>query len=195
MAMTGNRMIAVAATALLALAGCKGGDTSAEKGTAAAEVSNDTLAKVLAGDGDLSVVAGALDDAGLAQVFDGAAAYTILAPTDTAFDRLGEATTDLTSPEQRPAMVAILRDHIVPGYLTPADIGKALEASNDGKVAMKTMGGHTLTFSGKGADVTVTAEDGATAHFAGDALRASNGVAIPLDGLLKATTRPTVAVR
>ena len=34
--------------------------------------------------------------------------------------------------------------------------------------------------------ITVTGEDGATARFAGTALRARNGVAIPVDGVLKA---------
>lgn len=184
MRMTGFGRYAAAA-ALLVLAGC-GDDAAEDKGAEFAKVSNGTLAMAVAGEGDLLVVAGALEDAGLAQVFDGAAAYTILAPRDAAFDKLGEAGADLRSPEGRPAMVAILRDHIVPGYLTPADIAKAIELDADGKVAMKTMAGHTVTFSGTPDAITVTAEDGATAHFAGDALSASNGVAIPVDALLKA---------
>lgn len=191
MAMMGYRSVAAAA-ALAVLAGCSDSDTAGKAGTSA-EVSNQTLAELVAGDGDLSVVSGALNDAGLAQVFEGAAAYTLLAPEDAAFDKLGEASTDLRTPEQRPAMVAILRDHIVPGYLTPDDIEKAIKLSEDKSVEMKTMGDHTLTFTGEGGAITVTAEDGAVARIAGDALRASNGVAIPLDGLLKATSVPAQA--
>ena len=82
-------------------------------------------------------------------------------------------------------MVAVLRDHIVPGYLTPQDIAKAIEADDDGSIQMRTMGDHVLTFTGEGDAVTVTAEDGATARFAGEALLGSNGVAIPLDGVLR----------
>ena len=50
---------------------------------------------------------------------------------------------------------------------------------------MRTMGDHTLTFTAEGDTITVSAEDGSSAEFAGDALRASNGVAIPLDGVLR----------
>jgi len=150
---------------------------------AAAEPSSDTLAAVVSQADDLSVVSATLKDAGLSQVFDGVAAYTLLAPRDSAFASLGAAGEALRSAEQRPAMVAVLRDHIVPGYLTPADIAKAIEADGDGKVAMRTMAGHTLTFASDGGTVTATGEDGATVRFAGDALLAGNGVAIPVDGL------------
>lgn len=179
---------AALAAAALALQACS--DGTAEGDSPSAEVSSDTLATQVSDQGDLSVVAGVLGDAGLAQVFDGAAAYTLFAPEDAAFDKLGEAGDDLRTPEQRAAMVAILRDHIVPGYLTPADIEKAIEMDDDGSVTMRTMGAHTLTFTGKGKAITVTGEDGATAHFADDALRASNGVAIPVDSLLRNLTPP-----
>jgi uncharacterized surface protein with fasciclin (FAS1) repeats len=179
---------AALAAAALALQACS--DGTAEGDGPAAEVSSDTLASVVSDQDDLSVVSGVLGDAGLSQVFDGAAAYTLFAPEDAAFDKLGEAGDDLRTPEQRAAMVAIMRDHIVPGYLTPADIEKAIEMDDDGSVTMRTMGAHTLTFTGKGETIAVTGEDGATAHFAGDALRASNGVAIPLDGLLRNLTPP-----
>jgi uncharacterized surface protein with fasciclin (FAS1) repeats len=150
------------------------------------EPGSGTLASMIADDGDLSVVTDALGNVGLSQVFDGAAAYTILAPQDAVFQQLGEAGEDLRSEEQRAAMAAILRDHIVPGYLTPDDIRAAIEQSDDGTVEMTSMADRTLTFISEGDIVTVKAEDGATARFTGEALRASNGVAIPVDGLLKA---------
>ena len=163
---------------LLLLAACT--DKAGEE--AAAEPSSETLAALVAQTDDLSVVSETLEDAGLAQVFDGVAAYTLLAPRDAAF--ASEAGKTLRAADQRPAMVAVLRDHIVPGYLTPADIAKAIAADDDGKVAMKTMAGHTLTFASSDGTVTATGEDGATVRFsAADALLASNGVAIPVDGL------------
>lgn len=169
-----------AVLATLVLAACSG-----EAGEEAlSEPSAETLAAMVSEADDLSVVSATLEDAGLAQVFDGAAAYTLLAPRDAAFESLGEAGETLRSPEQRPAMVAVLRDHIVPGYLTPADIAKAVELDDDGKVAMRTMAGHTLTFASAGGTITATGEDGASVSFATDALLASNGVAIPVDGLV-----------
>ena len=177
-----------AASAALMLPSC--GSEPKEAGDEAAEVSGETLA-VMVGDADgLSAVSAALGDAGLSQVFDGAASYTILAPQDAVFDALGEQGEALRTPEQQPAMVAILRDHIVPGYLTPDDIGKSIELADDGRVQMRTMGDHVLTFTREGETITVTNEDGSTARFAGDPLRASNGVAIPLDGLLKNVEAP-----
>jgi uncharacterized surface protein with fasciclin (FAS1) repeats len=112
---------------------------------------------------------GALGDAGLAAVFDSAAAYTIFTPRDAAFDALGEPGKELREPEQRPALIAILRDHIVPGYLTPEDISNAIDVADDKKVRMRTMGGHTLTFTSEGDEITVTNEDGSSAKFAGNA--------------------------
>ena len=173
----------VAAAGAVMLPACS--DDGADESEATAEVSDETLASVVEDADGLATVSGVLGEAGLEQVFDGAAAYTLFAPQDAAFDALGEAGDDLRSAEQRAAMVAIMRDHIVPGYLTPDDIANAIDQADDGTVEMRTMGDHTLTFTGERDAITVTAEDGATARFAGDALRASNGVAIPLDGLLR----------
>src|SRR5687768_8791267 len=107
----------LAAAAMLALSACNSGDS--EPTNAAAEGPDQTMVAALAGSEDHSIVSQAMNDAGLANVFNGAASYTILAPHDAAFDALGDAGTELRKPEQRAAMVAILRDHIVPGYLTP----------------------------------------------------------------------------
>jgi len=170
-----------ALAAILTLSACSG--NSATEGDSAATPSDETLAALVAGAEDLSVVSATLKDAGLAQVLDGVAAYTLLAPRDAAFASLGDAGNALRSPEQRPAMAAVLRDHIVPGYLTPADIAKAIELDDDGKVEMKTTAGHTLTFAKADGAITATGGDGTTVRFAGDALLASNGVAIPVDGL------------
>lgn len=173
-------VIASALAGSLLLAACSDGE---DDQSVATEPSTETLAALVAQADDLSTVSATLKDAGLAQVFDGTAAYTLLAPRDSAFDALGDAGTALRSEDQRPAMVAVLRDHIVPGYLTPADIDKAIELADNGKVAMRTMNGHTITFAETGGAITATSEDGKTVRFDGDALLASNGVAIPVDGL------------
>ena len=47
------------------------------------------------------------------------------------------------------------------------------------------MGDHKLTFTRDGDGYRVTGEDGSSARIAGDALAASDGVAIPVDGVLK----------
>ena len=183
-------IVAAFAAATLALGACAedAAEEQAEQ-TGEAEPSGDTLAEALSGAEGLGTVSEALRDVGLTQVFDGAGSYTILAPSDEAFAALGETGEALTEPDQRAAMAAILRDHIVPGYLTPDDIRNAIELSGDDSVQMRTTGGHVLTFTADGDAITVTAEDGATARLSGEALRARNGVAIPLDGVLKATNQ------
>lgn len=145
-------------------------------------VSNDTLASGLAGNGDLSTVSGALNDSGLAQVFDGTASYTLLAPTDVAFAALADA--GLDKPENRALLVDILRDHVLPGALSEGDIAKAIETSGS-PVEMTTMGETTVKFAMDGDRLTVTGADGSSAHIAGEAVLASNGAAIPIDAVLR----------
>ena len=183
-------IVAAFAAATLALGACAedAAEEQAEQ-TGEAEPSGDTLAEALSGAEGLGTVSEALRDVGLTQVFDGAGSYTILAPSDEAFAALGETGEALTEPDQRAAMAAILRDHIVPGYLTPADIEAAIEAQG-GTVQAETMGEQTVRFTRDGDGVRVTSEDGSTAMIAGEALRASNGVAIPLDGVLKSFSPP-----
>ena len=183
-------LVAAFAAATLTLGACadEAAEEQAEQ-TGEAEPSGDTLAEALSGAEGLGTVSEALRDVGLTQVFDGAGSYTILAPSDEAFAALGETGEALTEPDQRAAMAAILRDHIVPGYLTPADIEAAIEAQG-GTVQAETMGEQTVRFTRDGDGVRVTSEDGSTAMITGEALRASNGVAIPLDGVLKSLSPP-----
>jgi uncharacterized surface protein with fasciclin (FAS1) repeats len=171
-----------AAAALLPLTACsdKGGDDKA----ATTAPSGDTLAEAMSKEDRLSTLAGALRDTGLSQVFDNAGSYTIFAPTNAAFAKLGDAGKALRQPDRRAVLTAVLRDHIVPGYLTPDDIGTAIDAEG-GQVEVQTMGDHELTFTRDGDGYRVAAEDGSSATIAGTVMRASNGVAIPLDGVLK----------
>ncbi len=115
----------------------------------------------------------------------GAAAYTLLAPDDDAFGAMGPAGSGLQQPENAAAMADILRDHILPGYVTVADIEAALKASNGEAVRMKTMGDTEVSFDREGDALVVTAADGARAKIEGSALTASNGVVIPLDAVLR----------
>ncbi|MXP41706.1 hypothetical protein GRI75_08630 [Altererythrobacter soli] len=182
------RILTALAAATLALGGCA---EEAEQGQAGqeagSETENETLAQAIAGADNLSSAAKALGDVGLAPVFDGAGSYTILVPNNDAFAALGEVHDAGAGTEHRAALAAILRDHIVPGYLTPADIGAAIDAQG-GTVRAETMGEQTLRFSRDGESIRVTSDDGSSALIAGEALRASNGVAIPLDGVLKDLT-------
>jgi uncharacterized surface protein with fasciclin (FAS1) repeats len=176
-------LTALGITLLLPLAAC--GSKETDKTAAAAPASDGTLASVVTRAPGLAVVSGGLKWTGLANVFDGAAPYTLLAPDDDAFGAMGPAGSELQQPENAAAMADILRDHILPGYVTPADIDAALKASNGEAVRMKTMGDTEVSFDREGEALVVTAPDGARARIEGSALTASNGVVIPLDSVLR----------
>ena len=183
--MTRKLFTALAAGSLAVLGACsQEADDASDTAAGSTEPSNDTLAVALGDAEGMETVSAALGDAGLAQVFDGAGSYTILAPSDAAFEKLGDTGKALLEPDQRAAMAAVLRDHIVVGYLEPSDIETAIEAKG-GAVEARTMAGHVVTFSKEGDGIMVTSEDGSRAMLSGDAVRASNGVALPVDGVLK----------
>lgn len=172
----------LAAAALTACGGAKS-DTAVPAETA--EVSSGTLAGSVANAPGMSTVAGALKGTGLAGVFDGSAPYTLLAPDDDAFGKLGDTGKTLKAPENGAAMAEVLKAHILPGYVTVADLDAALKNAKGKPVKMTTMAGGEVSFARTGADLTVTAADGSVAKVDGKEVAASNGVAIPIDGVLK----------
>ena len=176
--------ISVAATLALALGACSK-PSDAPAGTATEEASSTGLAGALNDAGGLATIGTALTSTGLGAIFDGKGSYTVIAPNDAAFAKLGDAGKGLLEPDQRPALAAVLRDHIVPGELTAADIGKAIDAAVDHAVKMRTMGAGDLTFRKSGTGIQVTASDGATAMLSGPEVKAKGSVAIPADGVLK----------
>lgn len=170
----------------LGLAACS--EEVGEPGTTSEDRIDDTIAAIIGDNGDLSTVASALSGAGLDSVFDGPGSYTILAPTDAAFAAL-EGSEELLAEENRAILVAILRDHVVPGHLTVESITEAIEQSG-GSVEMRTLGGGMATFTSASGALSVSSGDGNSVQISGQATAGSNGVVIPVDGLL-ATPEPT----
>ncbi|MGX7951881.1 fasciclin domain-containing protein [Tsuneonella sp. HG249] len=187
--MTGLRNVRrLTAAALLAavvpLAACGEKAATTEETANATDAGDQTLAAAIGEAPGLTTIAGALSEAGLASVFDGPGSYTVLAPDDDAFAKLGEGREALTAPARRAELVAILRGHVLPGHLTPAAIKKAI-ADKKGPVTMTTLADAEVTFSAAGDAITVTAADGSKATINGEPVVASNGVVLPLDGLIK----------
>ena len=171
-----------AAVMSLALAACgtEPSDTGAEN---AAEQIDATLAEAIGDNGSLSVASGAFERTGLAGVLEGEASYTVLAPSDAAFDALGEdAANALNSAENGAILAAILREHMIPGTLTPDDIRKAI--SDKDEVSMGSLGEGDLSFRLDGNAIVVTNGTGQSAQLGDNAVTASNGVIIPIDAVL-----------
>ena len=170
---------------LLSLGACSGkDDTPAAAASSSADAGHGTLASTIGSAPGLTTLSAALSQAGLGDVFDGPGSYTILAPDDDAFAKLGETGKSLSDPANRAEMVAILRGHILPGHLTPDAIKKAI-ADKKGPVSMRTLADSMVTFSADGDSIVATGADGAKATIDGAPLVASNGVVLPLDGLIK----------
>ena len=179
------RILAPVALAIGAssLAACS--DQAAEPGTTSEAQVDSSIAEILVGQDNLSTAAKALQHVGLESVFDGEGSYTFLAPNDAAFEALGEAGAELLAKENRPFLVAVLRDHIVPGHLTLEAITEAA-GQNGGSVDMRTLGGSIATFSAGQDGLSVSLQDGDAVQVSGGALAGSNGVIIPVGGLLVA---------
>ena len=178
---------AAALAAAASLGACSQGDDSGATATATgnADAGHRTLAATIGSAPGLTTVSTALSEAGLADVFDGPGSYTLLAPDDDAFAKVDNKA--LTDPANRAELVAVLRGHILPGHLTPDAIKKAI-ADKKGPVQMRTLADSMVTFSADGDVLTATGADGAKAKINGAALVASNGVVLPLDGLVKSAT-------
>lgn len=177
---TRNRLAAALLPLALAMTGCGPGE---EDEPALLTTDGETLTQAIAGHSDLGGTAEALALAQLSEVFDGAGSYTILAPTDAAFAALGDDGEQLLTLEQRPLLVGMLREHVLPGHVTPTDIAAAIEAGS-GSATMTTLGGGAVTFALDGEVITATHSNGAVARFAGAAVESGNGVAVPIDSLL-----------
>ena len=175
----------LAAGALLALPACSKPAATSDSTATEAVKSEKSLGDVIGGEGRLKTLAASLKSTGLDGVFTGKGDYTVLAPTDAAFTGLGDKAAELTAPDQKAALAAVLRSHVVPGMLTTADIGKAIDANAGKPISMRTMGSGSVSFTRSGAGFTVSADDGATAKLSGEGISASNGAVLPIDAVLK----------
>lgn len=163
----------IAASALM-LASCGSeSDIEVEETAGVEDSSGSPMSDAIGSQEGLGTVAGALESTGLEGVLEGEASYTLLAPTDAAFEAFGELGDD-------GALIAnLLRSHMIPGAITPEAIKEA-----GGETAMTSFGSGELTFTVDGDTITVTNGDGQSAKLTGKAVVTSNGVILPIDTVL-----------
>ncbi len=168
--------------AALALGACdRQSEPAATSGPAAEKAGDSTLA---AGLGDNGRLAAAAKAAGLEATLAGPGPYTLLAPSDAAFDKLPAATSDkLMKPEGRAELTAILTHHVLPGTILAADIGKAIDAGQ-GKALIATIGGGTLTATRDGDRIVLADAAGTRALITAPDQKRSNGVQHQIDSVL-----------
>lgn len=172
--------------AALALAGC-GDKGTANEQAAVANASNAVM--VTPGDKTLAdMLGGTMSDitktAGLEGVLNGVGPYTLFAPTDDAFKALGDDQIKAMKEGTMKAQdAALIQAHVVPGFVTAADLASAIDA-NKGSATMTTMAGGTLTFTKSGNTIEIASDDGSTAALTGDERLGSNGAIHPVSALL-----------
>lgn len=174
-----NRAASAAALALACvLAACGPGPDKPAETTAGP--TDRTITQVIEGDNGMSGLEGVIRNAGLETVLAGTGPYTVFAPSDAA---LGSAAGELTGEAMRAQSAALLRAHIVPGALTRADIGAAIDRKG-GPVEMRNVADGVLTFAREGEGLVVTIPGGGKARLTGPETIASNGVVQPIDASL-----------
>lgn len=174
------------AISLIALAGCNqdkaAGNAAAANGTDAVKQAGDTtIAKGLDQKGQFFTLAKA---AGLDQTLEGPGPYTVFVPDDAAFGKLPAGTADgWAKPENRAELTRVLTNHILPGTVLAADIGKAID-NGKGKAQLATMGGGTLTATKDGDAIILTDEAGGKASITKADETRANGVVHTTDAVL-----------
>ncbi len=118
----------------------------------------------------------AVTAAGLVDTLSGPGPFTVFAPTDDAFAKLPAGTVNtLVMPANRATLTKILTYHVVAGRLSAADIMARIRAGN-GRAALTTVEGGTLTASMRGSSVILTDEKGGVATVTQADVFQSNGV-------------------
>ena len=125
---------------------------------------------------DHTTLVAAVKAAGLVDTLEGAAPFTVFAPTNEAFARLPAGTVDtLLKPENKQMLTTILTYHVVPGRLTEADIDAKIKQGG-GKAMMKTVQGEVLTFTRGAGHLWVIDAKGDKAEITIPNVMQSNGV-------------------
>ncbi len=138
------------------------------------------IVEVASNAGKFNTLITAAKAAGLAGALSGKGPFTVFAPTDAAFGKLGdEAIADLLKPANKAKLAAILKYHVVAGNV-PASAAIKLDNA-------KTLGGEMLDLDWDGKVLTVGGAKVVSAD-----VNASNGVIHVIDSVLVPDMRPNI---
>ena len=134
---------------------------------------------------DHTTLVAAVQAAGLVDTLSGPGPFTVFAPTNAAFDALPEGTVaTLLKPENKATLTKILTYHVVPGWLTAADLAAKAEMMG-GKAQLTTVAGAKLTVSqSPSGGWMLTDTKGGTANITIADVMQSNGVIHEIDAIV-----------
>ena len=126
-----------------------------------ADTSDMTVVEIAKENGSFNTLVAALEAADLVETLSGEGPFTVLAPTDAAFDALPEGTLDvLLQPENKQMLTDILTYHVVPAKAKAKDVTGMSEADtvNGAKLPI-SVEGDTVTLGSAPAQATVVKTD------------------------------------
>ena len=133
---------------------------------------------------DHTTLVAAVQAAGLVETLSGAGPFTVLAPTNAAFDALPAGTVEnLLKPENKDTLVKILTCHVIAAKALSTDITKMV-MDDGGTHEVTTVGGCKLWLKAEGGKVTITDESGGVATVTVADVIQSNGVIHVIDKVL-----------
>ena len=152
------RKLSVAVVAVTILGACQGGDTDTSanaKDGGASGADGTVLTTAIGNTPELSISSKLISTAQLGTALDGQGSYTVFLPVDDAWKAVeaGDRAA-IESEENRPQLVALLRQHIAPGYVVAADLDKGLSNKN-GTVSLTTMGAAPIALHRDGESITL----------------------------------------
>ena len=143
-----------------------------------------TVSAAVAGNADLSTLAGALGSADLIATLNSGGPYTVFAPTNAAFSLIAESTrTQLMSPEQKPALTTLLQHHVIAGNLTADDLRARIEAGG-GTATLQTVAGQTLRAGLENGNIVLMGENNSKAYVTEADVAGGNGTIHVVNGIL-----------
>jgi uncharacterized surface protein with fasciclin (FAS1) repeats len=146
--------------------------------------SNSIAAKAMETD-SLSTLVSALQNADLADTFtEEEGPYTVFAPTNSAFEKVDEATMDeLMKSENQDQLATVLKYHVVDDEITASDLSQMIE-DGEGEASISTMDGAELKVIMEGDNIVLQDENGNKATIIATDIEASNGMVHLIDGVV-----------
>lgn len=150
------RKMSAVFVAVTILGACQGGDNDTAASTKDGAGSDGTvLTSAISGTPELSISSKLIGTAELGTALDGQGSYTVFLPVDDAWKAVEAADrAAIENEDNRPQLVALLRQHISPGYVVAADLDKGL-SNKSGTVTLTTMGAAPIALHRDGENITL----------------------------------------
>ena len=182
--LSSTRRLPVVIALALAMTGCQdSGTDNTEDVVADTNANNKTLTAALSNNADLSISARLVGAAQLGQALDGKGSYTVFLPVDDAWKSLdADEREAIETTENRPQLIAVLRQHIAPGYVLASDLERGF-SKKDGAITLSTMGSTPITLHRDGEEITL-GQGKDSPRIIGSPIVAGNDVVYRIDRLI-----------